>query len=563
MKNKILIFIGLILTQWVMAQSPGGVTGANGWFKGELAGSSSWSNAIPSSSIGSLTTVVGVPNTTSTKLNFNKVVTYAGSSHQSVANLGDEAVKGVSVDYSYMVVLRSTADNQSVMGVTSFNYGLGSGFARVGNTTAVNYTNQTGRTQFDIVSVFKETNGAYTFYANGLPNGSGTQTANPNSTTSSFGIGFGTNVSVAEALVYPISVSAHRDRLESYLGIKYGITKTGNYLNSNGDIVYNNATYTQNIAAIGRDDNSALHQRQSVSQNSGIQPIIGNNNTILATNTTGAGDLTTNNSFMFWGSDSNSDNYIVFNSGNVINKRIEKIWSVQEVGTVWSVKVAVKKSDLKGTLPTLLISSNNTFDSGDTMLSMVEETIDGVVYYTVNVDLASGQFFTFGTLVPDPGNVLGARLWLKADAGTSTTANGTTVSSWADQSLQIDNNFIQATATSQPTYSTNVDDMINGLPVLRFDGGDVLNDANGIFTLAARTNAVMYVVAKNNALTCSTFFNQAIQQYFWCDGNTYWDAPGGGSRITGAGANTLGNPILWTFYNVDGPTASRSMYCFK
>jgi hypothetical protein len=56
-------------------------------------------------------------------------------------------------------------------------------------------------------------------------------------------------------------------------------------------------------------------------------------------------------------------------------------------------------------------------------------------------------------------------LWLKADAGTSTTTNGSALSAWTDQSGNT-NNASQATAALQPLFKTNV---INGLPAIQFD----------------------------------------------------------------------------------------------
>jgi hypothetical protein len=60
----------------------------------------------------------------------------------------------------------------------------------------------------------------------------------------------------------------------------------------------------------------------------------------------------------------------------------------------------------------------------------------------------------------------GLQLWLKADAGA--TLNGSTVSSWADQSGN-GNDAIQLDAPRQPLL---VRDGLHGLPVLRFDGTD-------------------------------------------------------------------------------------------
>lgn len=63
-------------------------------------------------------------------------------------------------------------------------------------------------------------------------------------------------------------------------------------------------------------------------------------------------------------------------------------------------------------------------------------------------------------------------LWLKADAGTSTTVDGTGISTWTDQSGNV-NTVTQATANRQPLYRTAI---INGLPALEFDNTTGTND---------------------------------------------------------------------------------------
>ena len=70
-----------------------------------------------------------------------------------------------------------------------------------------------------------------------------------------------------------------------------------------------------------------------------------------------------------------------------------------------------------------------------------------------------------------PGGVgSNLQLWLKADAGTSSSTDGSAVSSWSDQSP----NGYTATDTdvNAPTYQNEASDLLNFNPVLRFDGVD-------------------------------------------------------------------------------------------
>jgi hypothetical protein len=59
------------------------------------------------------------------------------------------------------------------------------------------------------------------------------------------------------------------------------------------------------------------------------------------------------------------------------------------------------------------------------------------------------------------------QLWLKADSGVTTNATGN-ITSWADQSGQA-NNAAQSDTTKAPTF---VDNVLNGKPVIRFDGSN-------------------------------------------------------------------------------------------
>jgi gliding motility-associated-like protein len=65
---------------------------------------------------------------------------------------------------------------------------------------------------------------------------------------------------------------ANRQKVESYLAIKYGITLQHNYLSSANTIVYDVSSYSNNIIGIGRDDRSALYQKQSRGEN--YQPVL-------------------------------------------------------------------------------------------------------------------------------------------------------------------------------------------------------------------------------------------------------------------------------------------------
>jgi len=85
------------------------------------------------------------------------------------------------------------------------------------------------------------------------------------------------------------------------------------------------------------------------------------------------------------------------------------------------------------------------------------------------------------------------------DAGVGVTSSGGSVSQWSDQSGNS-NHVYQATAANQPALFASV---INGLPVVRFDGNLASGGVNADFMLSTNTLASMIT---NNAYTTFTVF---------------------------------------------------------
>ncbi len=92
------------------------------------------------------------------------------------------------------------------------------------------------------------------------------------------------NGRIAEFVVYNNSAAmtaTDRLKIQSYLALKYGITLSPaapvNYLASDGTTnmwtAADNTGYGRHITGIGRDDSSALYQKQSISIDTGIVAI--------------------------------------------------------------------------------------------------------------------------------------------------------------------------------------------------------------------------------------------------------------------------------------------------
>lgn len=70
-----------------------------------------------------------------------------------------------------------------------------------------------------------------------------------------------------------------------------------------------------------------------------------------------------------------------------------------------------------------------------------------------------------------PTDIAGLRLWLRADS--LSLNDGDAIGTWSDESGE-GTDMTQSTTSKKPTYKTGI---LNGQPVVRFDGGDLLSNA--------------------------------------------------------------------------------------
>ena len=105
---------------------------------------------------------------------------------------------------------------------------------------------------------------------------------------------------VGEVIGYRTALTAtERQRVHSYLAIKYGITLAQNYLNTAGTTIYTTtAPYNNNIIGIGRDDIETLNQKQSHYDNDQVRIYL---STLAATNAANTGTFSVNNSYVVMG----------------------------------------------------------------------------------------------------------------------------------------------------------------------------------------------------------------------------------------------------------------------
>lgn len=160
-------------------------------------------------------------------------------------------------------------------------------------------------------------------------------------------------------------------------------------------------------------------------------------------------------------------------------------------------------------------------------------------------------------------------LWLKADAGTSTTTNGSAVSSWTDQS---GNGIVlgQATAAQQPSF---VSSLMNGFPAVEFDNA-ASSGQNDYFTtpdnsIFDNTNGYsFFTVTRMKGFSDAQSIiskrinvgnEEAFMIFFYTGNRLFVDIDNDNNRFSNSVANTVNtNKIYDVFYDGTLAAAQRS-----
>lgn len=217
---------------------------------------------------------------------------------------------------------------------------------------------------------------------------------------------------IGEVILYNRELTApEKQRVNSYLGVKYGLTLAHDYLSGTGTTIYPIAGYNKNIAGIGRDDCQSLIQKQSKSSNTGALLTMGIDNLIATDNATHSGAFDTNASFLMWG-DNGVAGAVVLPAESptqcgpppTADKRLGAIWKVVETGTVESTKLNI---DLSGAgfsadYPVyMLVSSDAAFTSYNSIIL----TAAGANSYTANFNFDGTKYITFAGNTTPPANL--------------------------------------------------------------------------------------------------------------------------------------------------------------
>lgn len=212
-------------------------------------------------------------------------------------------------------------------------------------------------------------------------------------------------IDIAEVIVYSSTLTAvERNKIESYLAVKYGFTlnqlaaNNNNYIASNAAITWDralNSVYANDITGIGRDDATALSQKQSISINTSALVTLYNGvytaGNFPLENSANPNTFSNDLSFLLIGDNGGTtpiDQCAL--DGNV--HRMERIWKASNTGAVSPVTIAVDQASVPAITKYLLVSSNPSFPLAGTALHLLTAA-NGKLY--TDVSLNHNDYFTF------------------------------------------------------------------------------------------------------------------------------------------------------------------------
>ncbi|MFP2996265.1 Calx-beta domain-containing protein [Spongiivirga sp. MCCC 1A20706] len=375
------------------------------------------------------------------------------------------------------------------------------------------------------------------------------------------------NGNIAELILYGKDNSPlEKQQIQSYLGIKYGITLNSGataYLASDGaTTVWSvDGTYNSDIFGIANDATSGLDQQISKSVNSGAVLTVSTD-----TNFTGANGThvsLTDGQFLMIGNDGGSSSTVVTTGVPTnLNARLERQWKAVNTGGVGTVNLSFDVDTNSARTYELIINGAASGISG---------TINGNSVEFTGVALSSNDIFSIGfTQIAPGGTIPNLTLWLKANAGVTGT---TAVTQWDDQSGN-DNHVAQGITGKQPDATLNT---INFNPTVTFSGD--ANDATGdgmqtINTITLDQSASIFAVTTRptqNTGTNTSFRSVVASAEDWgasTNNNGYWlgygrdnlEARGTSHSVAGlntfiSGPNATGDSaFLSTLINNGGTT---------
>ncbi|MDT8414635.1 MAG: LamG-like jellyroll fold domain-containing protein [Flavobacteriaceae bacterium] len=278
------------------------------------------------------------------------------------------------------------------------------------------------------------------------------------------------NGRVAEIFTFAERVNdVDRQKIESYLAIKYGIT-LGNgeqankdYINSFNNVVWNitaNAGFNYHVAGIGKDSLSDLNQKQSKTLNTANEVTIGLGG-IFSRNTNNPNEFDEDGDFLVWGSNNESFSGSQTNSISIAAgvtstlTRIDRKWKIVESrssanGDVRNVFVSLPTSSF-ASFPknaneeyALVVADGPNFTDAD-IIDVIPLKPDGNGNLQAWYDFDGIKYFSFGKaqkLTQKRAVSISSGDYLVGEYVLNLNINAFTVMSWIKSSPSNNNRAI-------------------------------------------------------------------------------------------------------------------------
>ena len=314
------------------------------------------------------------------------------------------------------------------------------------------------------------------------------------------------NGRVAEIFTFAERVpEVGRQKIESYLAIKYGITLGSSieaekdYINSFGTKVWDitaNSGYNYHVAGIGRDSISDLNQKQSKTVNVTNEVAIGLNG-IFTTNSANINEFNEDGDFLVWGS--NNANYTGTNTNTITIvsgittslTRIDRKWKIVESteasSDVEDVYVSIPSAAFSGfpletdEVYTLIVADNDNFANGD-IIDVIPLKSDGVGNLQTWYDFDGTKYFTFGKASKLAGNhsiSFASGDYMVGEYSLNLNINAFTISAWVKSASNSSTRTVMAKGTklqARLNASDQVEIMMDDDVTPRFTSTMTLND---------------------------------------------------------------------------------------
>ena len=213
---------------------------------------------------------------------------------------------------------------------------------------------------------------------------------------------------IMEVLWYIGDLTAtERRKISSYLSLKYGINLAGDYLASNGTIVWEDSEdtgFNKQVFGLARDDTSGLRQKVSRSvKSSDLTLALQNDFTSSNKSSARTVGFTGNLQFFLIGSNGGSMALQTTELSSPYSQRVGKEWRVQKTGFTQSVSM---KFAVPAGLPSSAVmylvrkNTNSDFTSGGESLGVIDRTT-GVIS---GVQLNDGDYFTIMITLDSDGD---------------------------------------------------------------------------------------------------------------------------------------------------------------